>query len=137
MSVVLCFAVISNGAQHILRNAFYFVKRRNKTPVQGACRRIRLRDARAGADGLSMRRRQAARALGIVIAEAVNAVDPVKVLVTGEGVHMMELAPDAVREGMLEYLEQVEVDSVVVERPEFRFAHYARGAAIAAMRDLV
>ena len=79
----------------------------------------------------------AARALGIVIAEAVNAVDPVKVLVTGEGVHMMELAPDAVREGMLEYLEQVEVDSVVVERPEFSFAHYARGAAIAAMRDLV
>lgn len=79
----------------------------------------------------------AARALGIVIAEAVNAVDPDKVLVTGEGVDMMELAPTAVREGMLEYLEQVEVDSVVVERPEFRFTHYARGAAIAAMRDLV
>ena len=79
----------------------------------------------------------AARALGIVIAEAVNAVDPDKVLVTGEGVDMMEIAPDAIRSGMLEYLEQVEVDSVVVERPEFRFAHYARGAAIAAMRDLV
>lgn len=79
----------------------------------------------------------AARALGIVIAEAVNAVDPVKVLVTGEGVHMMGLAPAAVREGLLEYLEQVEVDSVVIERPEFRFAHYARGAAVAAMRDLL
>lgn len=79
----------------------------------------------------------AARALGIVVAEAVNAVDPDKVLVTGEGVDMMELAPSALREGMLEYLEQVEVDSVVVERPEFSFAHYARGAAIAAMRDLV
>ena len=79
----------------------------------------------------------AARALGIVIAEAVNAVDPEKVLVTGEGVDMMAIAPGAVRDGMLEYLEQVEVDSVVVERPAFSFAHYARGAAIAAMRDLV
>lgn len=93
--------------------------------------------ARAG-DASALRAFElAARALGIVIAEAVNAVDPEKVLVTGEGVHMMELARDAVRTGMLEYLEQVEVDSVVVERPEFRFAHYARGAAIAAMRDLV
>lgn len=79
----------------------------------------------------------AARALGIVIAEAVNAVDPEKVLVTGEGADMVDLAGDAMRAGMAEYLEHVDVDSVVVERPEFRFAHYARGAAIAAMRDLV
>lgn len=93
--------------------------------------------ARAGDETAVRAFTLAARALGIVIAEAVNAVDPEKVLVTGEGVDMMELAPDAVQGGLLEYLEQVEVDSVVVERPEFRFAHYARGAAIAAMRDLV
>lgn len=79
----------------------------------------------------------AARALGIVIAEVVNTVDPEKVLITGEGADMMELAPSALRAGMLEYLENVEPDAVVVERPEFRFADYARGAAVAAMRSVM
>ena len=79
----------------------------------------------------------AARALGVTIAEAVNALDPEKVLVTGEGVDMMELAPEALRAGLSDHLEQVDPATVIVERPDFSFSHYARGAAISAMRDLV
>lgn len=79
----------------------------------------------------------AARALGVVIAESVNAIDPEKVLVTGEGVDMVEIAPEELMAGLAEYLEQVDPASVVIERPEFSFSHYARGAAISAMRDLI
>ena len=79
----------------------------------------------------------AARALGVVIAEAVNAVDPEKVLVTGEGVDMIELAPAELQAGLADYLEQIDPALVVIERPDFSFAHYARGAAISAMRDLI
>lgn len=98
---------------------------------------VALERARAGEDRASAAFRLAARALGISIAENVNAIDPEKVLVTGEGVDMMELAPDELRDALAEHLEQVDPASVVIERPAFSFAHYARGAAIAAMRDLV
>ncbi len=79
----------------------------------------------------------AARALGMVIAEAVNALDPEKVVVTGEGVHMMQLAPGALMEGLSDHLEQADPSSVVIVQPDFSFSHYARGAAISAMRSLI
>lgn len=93
--------------------------------------------ARAGEPAALRAFELAARALGVVIAEAVNSVDPEKVLVTGEGVDMMELAPAALQAGLADYLEQIDPALVVIERPEFSFAHYARGAAISAMRDLI
>lgn len=93
--------------------------------------------ARSG-DAISRRAFElAAQALGIVIAEAVNTVDPEKVLVTGEGVDMMELAPSDLATGLADHLEQVDPTGVVIERPPFTFSHYARGAAITAMRDLI
>lgn len=93
--------------------------------------------ARAG-DARAMRAFElAARALGIAIAESVNTIDPEKVLVTGEGVHMIELAPAGLAAGLAEHLEQVSPSSVVIERPPFSFSHYARGAAVSAMRDLL
>jgi predicted NBD/HSP70 family sugar kinase len=79
----------------------------------------------------------AARALGVVIAEAINTVDPEKVLVAGEGVDMMELSPEGLTAGLADHLEQVDVATVVIERPPFTFSDYARGAAITAMRDLI
>jgi predicted NBD/HSP70 family sugar kinase len=93
--------------------------------------------ARAGEPRATGAFELAARALGIVIAESVNAIDPEKVLVTGEGVHMIELAPEALAAGLAEHLEQVNPSSVIIEQPPFSFSHYARGAAIAAMRDLI
>ena len=93
--------------------------------------------ARAGEPTATRAFELAARALGIVIAESVNAVDPEKVLVTGEGVDMIEIAPGHLAAGLAEHLEQVDPASVVIERPPFSFSLYARGAAISAMRDLI
>jgi len=93
--------------------------------------------ARAGEPAAVRAFALAARALGIVIADAVNSIDPEKVLVTGEGIDMMELAPDDLSAGLVDHLEQVDPSDVVIERPPFTFSHYARGAAISAMRDLI
>jgi len=79
----------------------------------------------------------AAEALGVVIGTAVNTADPDKVLVTGEGVDMVGLAPAALQRGLTAQLEHVDPSSVVIELPPFSFSDYARGAAVSAMRDLV
>lgn len=81
--------------------------------------------------------KQAARALGAVIADAVNAFDPEIVAVMGEGVDMLDLAPEALRDALAEHLEQGDPGAVVIERPPFDFGLYARGAAVAAMRELL
>jgi predicted NBD/HSP70 family sugar kinase len=79
----------------------------------------------------------AAEALGIVVATAVNTVDPEKVLITGEGVDMVDLAPARLRAGLAAELEQVDPSSVLIELPGFSFSDYARGAAVSAMRDVI
>jgi predicted NBD/HSP70 family sugar kinase len=96
-----------------------------------------LQAARAGEPNAVRAFQLAARALGTVIADAINTVDPEKVLVAGEGVDMMELSPDELSAGLADHLEQVDPTSVVIERPPFTFSDYARGAAITAMRDLI
>jgi predicted NBD/HSP70 family sugar kinase len=96
-----------------------------------------LQAARAGEPNAVRAFQLAARALGTVIADAINTVDPEKVLVAGEGVDMMELSPDELSAGLADHLEQVDPASVVIERPPFTFSDYARGAAITAMRDLI
>ena len=93
-----------------------------------------LERARAG-QGVAIRAfEDAARGLGAAIAEAVNAFDPNVVVVMGEGVDMLEIASDHVRIALGEFLERGDPDAVVIERPEFHFGLYARGAAVAAMR---
>ncbi len=80
---------------------------------------------------------RAAFALGVAIADSVNAVDPEAVAVMGEGLDMLDIAPDEVRRGLAEYLEQGDPDRVRIDRPAFHFDLYARGAAVAAMRELL
>ena len=79
----------------------------------------------------------AARALGAAVAETVNAFDPDVVAVMGEGIDMLDLAPEAFDQALAEFLEQGEPASVRVERPPFHFDLYARGAAVAVMRELL
>lgn len=79
----------------------------------------------------------ASYALGAVIAEAVNAYDPELVSVMGEGLDMLDVAPERMREALSVYLEQGRPDEVRIERPAFHFDMYARGAAVAAMRELL
>jgi predicted NBD/HSP70 family sugar kinase len=81
--------------------------------------------------------RLAAFALGVAIAESVNTLDPEIVTVMGEGLDMLDIAPDEVKRALAEYLEQGEPDAVRIDRPPFDFDLYARGAAVAAMRELL
>ena len=81
--------------------------------------------------------RHAARALGAVIAEAVNAFDPEVIVVMGEGVDMLDLHDATLRAALAEHLEQGDAAEVMIERPGFDFALYARGAAVAVMRELL
>lgn len=80
---------------------------------------------------------RAAEALGVVIAEAVNAFDPEIVSVMGEGRDMVDLAPERMHAAITANLEQVESAGIRVDLPEFHFGLYARGAAVAAMRELL
>lgn len=81
--------------------------------------------------------RQAAFALGAVVAESVNAFDPQMVSIMGEGRDMLDVAPRELHRALGEYLEQVDADTVRVERPPFDFGLYARGAAVTAMREML
>ena len=80
---------------------------------------------------------RAAFALGAVVADSVNAFDPQLVSIMGEGLDMLDFAPQTFRNAFAEHLEQVTPEGVVIERPPFDFSLYARGAAVAAMRELL
>ncbi|MFD7658036.1 ROK family protein [Actinosynnema sp. NPDC059797] len=81
--------------------------------------------------------RAAAYALGAAVAESVNTVDPELLSLMGEGLAMLDLAPDEFDRGLGEFLERVDPSEVVIERPPFDFSLYARGAAVAAERKLL
>jgi len=93
--------------------------------------------ARAGDERPLAAFERAAFALGAVVADSVNAFDPQLVSIMGEGLDMLDFAPEIFRSALAEHLEQVDVSSVRIERPPFDFSLYARGAAVAAMRELL
>ncbi|MDO7880983.1 ROK family transcriptional regulator [Antiquaquibacter soli] len=93
--------------------------------------------ARAGDAAAARAFALAAEALGIVVADAVNAFDPEIVSVMGEGRDMVELAPDRLASALADHLEQSAPEEVVIDLPPFQFGLYARGAAVAAMRELL
>jgi len=78
----------------------------------------------------------AGEALGAAIAAIVNLVDPEKVVVTGEGLPVLELAGTAVDRGMRDRLDPA-AEPVAVTRHEFDFGAYAWAAAITAIRHVV
>ena len=79
----------------------------------------------------------AAYALGAAVAESVNQFDPELVSLMGEGLDMLDFAPDAFRRGLEFHLEQVPLKDVRIDRPPFGFGLYARGASAAAIRDIL
>jgi predicted NBD/HSP70 family sugar kinase len=98
---------------------------------------IALARARAGEPRAITAFDAAARALGAAVAEAVNAFDPDAIVVMGEGTDMLDVSPGHVRAAVAEFLEQGDPASIRIERPPFHFDLYARGAAVAAMRELL
>lgn len=91
--------------------------------------------ARAGGERELDAFRSAARALGAIIAEAVNTLDPEIVSVLGEGRELFDFAPEMLRSSLADHLEMVDPDDVRIEVPPFDFGQYARGAAVAALRE--
>jgi predicted NBD/HSP70 family sugar kinase len=80
---------------------------------------------------------KAAFALGAAVAESVNSVDPEKLALMGEGLAILDVAPEEFDSGLRDFLERVDPDEVQLERPPFDFSLYSRGAAIIAERQLL
>lgn len=78
----------------------------------------------------------AGSALGVVIAQIVNLVDPQKVVVTGEGLAVFDYAADEVHAAIADHLDP-DASPVVLDVHPFRFADYARAAAISAIRAVI
>lgn len=93
-------------------------------------------DARAGAPAAVAAFDRAGEALGAVVATIVNLVDPEKVVVTGEGLPVLELAGPAVERGLRDRLDPA-AEPVPVTAHEFHFGAYAWAAAILAVRHVI
>ncbi|WP_291049162.1 ROK family transcriptional regulator [Herbiconiux sp.] len=95
-----------------------------------------LASARRG-EPLALKAFQAAGyALGTAIATIVDLVDPEKVVVTGEGLAILELAWAAMDEGIAARLDPAS-EPVPVQARDFDFSDYAWAAAISAIRHIV
>ena len=92
--------------------------------------------ARAGHPGAIGAFGDAGHTLGVLIATVLNAYDPEKVILTGEGLAVMELAGDRVRAAIAR-------DRVPSERPvpldvqPFEFTEWARAGAVLALRTVL
>ncbi|GAA4988602.1 ROK family transcriptional regulator [Actinopolymorpha pittospori] len=92
--------------------------------------------ARAGEVRALRAFRHSAYALGVVVAQFVNVLDPEKVVITGEGTDMLDFAREEFDRALDDRLEDTSSESVVIDRQPFEFSHYARGAAVGALRSL-
>lgn len=78
----------------------------------------------------------AGRALGVVIAQIVNLIDPEKVIVTGEGLGLFDFAGGDVEATLSEHLDRAPAPAML-DVHAFRFADYAWAAAISAIRAVI
>ncbi|MEV8239340.1 ROK family transcriptional regulator [Microbacterium testaceum] len=78
----------------------------------------------------------AARALGVIIGTVANALDPEKIVLTGDGLAVMEISPDRVMDAIAGVrLPEDEPVRLVVEPVEF--TEWARGGAVVAIRRML
>lgn len=96
-----------------------------------------LERARAGDAGALLAFRDAATALGAIVAQFVNVIDPEKVIITGEGIDMVEFARDRFEQSYADRLDARAARDVEIDVHPFQFSHYAWGAAITAIRARV
>lgn len=78
----------------------------------------------------------AARALGVLIAGVVNLIDPQKVVVTGDGIAVVELAGDALRATLDERLDR-EAAEIDLDVRTWDFSEWARAGGGLAIRALL
>jgi predicted NBD/HSP70 family sugar kinase len=75
-------------------------------------------------------------ALGVVVAQLMNVIDPEKVIVTGEGLAVARAGMSAMDIALVEWLDPASERSEIEVR-DFSFADYAWAAAISAIRRVV
>ena len=92
--------------------------------------------ARAGHAPSDRALRDAGRALGVVVANLADLIDPQKVIVTGEALAVARYASAEVDAAIRERLDPA-AEAVALELVDFRFADYAWAAAIGAIRHVI
>lgn len=91
--------------------------------------------ARAGEPRASSAFADAATALGAIVAQFVNVLDPAKVIVTGEGADMVELARPRFEAALSDRLDRRASHEIALSFDAFHFGQYAEGAGITALRS--
>ncbi|RYV51947.1 ROK family transcriptional regulator [Pengzhenrongella frigida] len=79
--------------------------------------------------------RDAASALGAIVAQFVNVLDPEKVIVTGEGTDLLELARPTFDAALRDRLDRRASHELALSVDPFHFGQYAEGAGITALRS--
>lgn len=95
-----------------------------------------LEQARAGRPAAVQAFADAGFALGALIGTAANLVDPAKVILSGDGIAVYDLAADDVRRGIEHTYESAASDLIVDVQP-FDFGEWARGGAVLAIRTAI
>lgn len=95
-----------------------------------------LEEAAAGDAAADRALRDAGRALGAVVANITDLVDPEKVIITGEALAVAHYASTELDAAVRQRLDPA-AEPVTIELADFTFADYAWAAAIAAIRRVV
>jgi predicted NBD/HSP70 family sugar kinase len=92
--------------------------------------------ARAGSPPEQRVFRDACYALGVVTAVVANVIGPDRIVLSGEGIGMVEVAPEAIRQGIDEHIHWGASPFELDVQP-FAFSEWARGAAAVAIQSLL
>ncbi|MFB9660204.1 ROK family protein [Glycomyces mayteni] len=94
-------------------------------------------DLARGGDPAAMQAfRDAGHALGVLVATLANTMDPEKIVVTGDGIAVAELARDELDAAVALYRRHLGVPTPLDVQP-FDFAEWARAGAVLAIRDFL
>lgn len=80
--------------------------------------------------------REACFALGVLVAAVANMIGPDRIVLSGEGIGMYDIAPEAVNEGFQRYIHW-DASALRLDVEPFAFAEWARGGAVVAVQSLV
>jgi predicted NBD/HSP70 family sugar kinase len=92
--------------------------------------------ARSGDPAARQAFRDAGHALGVLIATLANAMDPEKLVITGDGIAVTELARDEL-DAAIAAGRQPDEAPIALDIQPFEFAEWARAGAVLAIRDFL
>lgn len=95
-----------------------------------------LSEARAGRPAARQAFADAGLALGVLIGHVANLIDPAKVILTGDGLALYELAEAEILHGIRRTYEE-DIDQLNLDVQPFDFVEWARGGAVLAIRNVV